>query len=148
MFNCSIWLRGVVDIQLMELATREKCDRYRHGLAVCIAEVARETKSMTDQGLAIWRDFKMKGKYHFGKGDEGYKEFDQRPLTAMVMQYAGQDTIFMPMLFDHYLSKLRYRKFEFSKLVEMSEETTDYTCGKEYNPQGHGHQMAPRTFWY
>lgn len=82
-----------------------------------------------------------------GKGDDGYKEFDQRPLTAMVMQYAWQDTIFMPMRFDYYLSKLRYRKFDFSRLVVMAEQTTDYACGKESDPQGWGHQMTPRTFW-
>ncbi|KAL2181542.1 ribonuclease H-like domain-containing protein [Thermothelomyces heterothallicus CBS 202.75] len=100
-------LEGVVDLQLMELATRPAPTAVRprnvfvSGLAKCIGVLAPAER-------AAWAAAKDRGRRLFAPELGGtYSVFNQRPLSEEVWLYSVQDVRFLPRLWALYDARLR-----------------------------------------
>ncbi|KAK3046754.1 hypothetical protein LTR09_011779 [Extremus antarcticus] len=99
----SVEVRGIWDLQLMELASRNFQKRCVNGLAKCIERDLR----IEYEEKVNWQRVKDKGRDLFDPARRGsYAIFDQRPLTAEVEDYYTQDVAFMPHLCEIYRDKL------------------------------------------
>lgn len=99
----SINIAGVVDLQLLEFATRRSPGRFVKGLAKCISE---------DGGLGFsdlrnWRDTKDAESKLFAPEKGGrYEVFHERPLLPVIVQYCVQDVLLLPKLLMNYARRL------------------------------------------
>jgi exonuclease 3'-5' domain-containing protein 1 len=99
-----ICLAGVVDLQLMELATRTGPRRYVSGLAKCIE---RGEAALSHAERQAWAANKEIGKILFAPERGGsYEVFNVRPLAESIKQYCMQDVQFLPRLWQHYNARL------------------------------------------
>jgi exonuclease 3'-5' domain-containing protein 1 len=130
-----ISLAGVVDLQLMEIATRSRNLRCVNGLARCIENDA----PMNPLESEAWSASKDRGKRLFAPELGGrYEVFDQRPLAEEIKEYCVQDVVKLPTLWRVYWQKMTQQwdvrtKDEAEARVKLSQEQT-------YN--GHGKHMA------
>ncbi|KAG8847470.1 hypothetical protein FRB96_001611 [Tulasnella sp. 330] len=109
-------MKGVVDLQLMELATRKGPKRFVNGLARTIRDYAE----LDPDDLKAWTDTKLDVKTKFFKDLDGVEgeqpptesAFDQRPLPSELLQYSVQDVILLPKLWRVFDEKLtpKWRK--------------------------------------
>jgi len=99
----NVQVRGIWDLQLMELASRNFQKRCVNGLAKCMERDSR----IGNEGKTEWRRGKERGHDLFEPTRGGsYAVFDQRPLSAEVENYCTQDVAFMPHLCEIYREKL------------------------------------------
>lgn len=138
-----IHVRGIWDLQLMELASRNFPKRCVNGLAKCI-----EKDSRIEYGeRAEWRKIKEKGRDLFDPSRGGsYAVFDQRPLSSEVEEYCTQDVALMPHLCDIYREKLcdawwRKIQTETDARITLSQTAT-------YNGQGRHMAEAPQGWMH
>jgi hypothetical protein len=101
--NFGVHLGGVIDQQVMEMATRSRCPTHRNGLNKCIESLPSKYLSPAAKDAFIRR--KNTGKF-FCSGPDGYGAFNQRPLPRALEEYAINDVENMPELFN-YLSEER-----------------------------------------
>lgn len=96
-------LAGIIDLQLMEVASRSRSKTHLKGLGNCI---------MHDLGLGkdekqCVEAIKAKGILLFAPDKGGsYAVFNQRPMTEEIVEYCVQDVVYLPKLFDKYNGKL------------------------------------------
>ena len=96
-------VRGIWDLQLMELASRNFQKKCVNGLAKCIERDSR----IGYEEKAKWQRVKEKGHELFAPSRGGsYAVFDQRPLSSEMEDYCTQDVAFMPHLCKIYREKL------------------------------------------
>jgi len=99
----NINLAGIVDIQLMELATRSFSKRHVNGLAKCMAQHVY----MTTAERQTWVATKEKGKKLFAPELGGnYEVFNVRPMLREIKEYCAQDVRFLPQLWKYYNDKM------------------------------------------
>ncbi|KIO17128.1 hypothetical protein M407DRAFT_246834 [Tulasnella calospora MUT 4182] len=92
---------GVIDLQLMELATRKRRQRaYVNGLARTIKDYG----GLSPEALAEWEEIKTYGKKIFDTGDPETAGllFEERPLEEKLVQYSIQDATLLPVLYDTF----------------------------------------------
>ncbi|KAG8991739.1 hypothetical protein FRB94_003584 [Tulasnella sp. JGI-2019a] len=109
-------MKGVIDLQLMELATRKGHKRFVNGLARTIRDYAE----LSPEDLEIWTNTKTSVKakffnnYDLEEGVEPLTEsaFDQRPLPSELLRYSVQDVTLLPQLWRIFDAKLtpKWRK--------------------------------------
>ncbi|KAF2678020.1 hypothetical protein K458DRAFT_423432 [Lentithecium fluviatile CBS 122367] len=96
-------LAGVVDIQLLELATRSGSKRFISGLAKCM----ERDLPMTSAERQTWMATKETGRRLFAPERGGsYEVFNKRPLPQEIREYCMQDVKFLPRLWRFYYDKL------------------------------------------
>ena len=96
-------LKGVQDMQLMELGSRGSDKRFVHGLGTCIARDAGLSHSERHSLAAI----KYAGIRLFAPEKGGsYEVFNERPLKDELIKYCVQDVICMPRLWLLYSRRL------------------------------------------
>ena len=78
----NISMAGVVDVQLMENASRPGSKRFLNGLARAIREDAGLSRGV----LTTWLDVKERGKRMF-LGSSDYKAFEIRPIPPVLLEY-------------------------------------------------------------
>ncbi|KAI9698309.1 MAG: hypothetical protein M1820_007471 [Bogoriella megaspora] len=99
----SIYLAGVVDIQLLELAARNYSRKYVSGLSKCVEKDA----PMNATERSAWNTTKENGKKLFAPDQKGsYEVFNQRPMTTEIISYCAQDVWVLPKLLSRYQGKL------------------------------------------
>jgi exonuclease 3'-5' domain-containing protein 1 len=99
-----IKLRGVVDLQVMESATRNPRGKFLKGLAKCIGE----SGGMGAWEQMEWQRVKNTGVNLFAPEKGGrYVVFQERPLSPVIAKYCAQDVLCMPALLQAYARKLR-----------------------------------------
>ncbi|KAF2452195.1 hypothetical protein P171DRAFT_347737 [Karstenula rhodostoma CBS 690.94] len=100
----SINVAGIVDIQLMELATRTGSKKCINGLARCME---RGDASMSYPEKRQWAENKEAGRKLFAPERGGsYEVFNVRPMPETIKQYCMQDVKFLPRLWQRYNSRL------------------------------------------
>ncbi|KAJ5865190.1 uncharacterized protein N7529_007106 [Penicillium soppii] len=136
-----IELKGVQDLQLMELATRKISKRYVNGLGKCIENDA----SMTADERASWKAAKDKGKRLFAPERGGsYEVFNTRPLPDEIRHYCAQDVQFLPMLWQKYDHRMTR---QWAARVELEVKTRVRLSKSEtYNGKGRHMALAPATW--
>lgn len=92
-------LVGVIDLQILEYATRQPRGKFVHGLARCIE---RDLPASQD-----WSLTKARGRHLFAPEIGGrYEVFIERPLAEDIVKYCEQDVLLMPKLLAVYGRKL------------------------------------------
>jgi exonuclease 3'-5' domain-containing protein 1 len=110
----AVSLRGVQDLQLMELASRKHTRRFVCGLAKCVEKDA----GLSYAEIETWRAGKDKGSELFKPGRGGsFALFNQRPLLGAVWDYCVEDVRFLPRLWQIYDGRLAS---EWRARVEMA----------------------------
>lgn len=96
-------LQSIIDVQLLEFATRRVPGKFLRGLSKCIEESADLTMDETRQ----WQKVKTAGLKRFApeKGGE-YEAFHVRPLPADLLSYCVQDVVLLPRLLLHFTKTL------------------------------------------
>ncbi|PYH49316.1 uncharacterized protein BP01DRAFT_287814 [Aspergillus saccharolyticus JOP 1030-1] len=98
-----IELRGVHDVQLMELASRPGWKKWLKGLAKCIDT----DLPLTIEERASCKAVKEKGLKLFAPEHGGsYEVFNARPLSADIIRYCAHDVEFLPKLWKKYDQRL------------------------------------------
>ncbi|XXG96068.1 hypothetical protein Hte_002345 [Hypoxylon texense] len=96
-------LRGMQDLQLMELATSPARKQYLRGLSKCI----EWDLGLGRSEVAEWKRVKENGLRLFAPERGGsYEVFNVRPLSEEIRLYCSQDVAFLPRLWAHYDRKL------------------------------------------
>jgi exonuclease 3'-5' domain-containing protein 1 len=94
-----ISLGGVIDLQLLEFASRSQKGRFIKGLAKCISEDG----SLGWTAYQKWQRTKDEGQRLFAPEKGGnYGVFLERPLSAALREYCVQDVLVMPKLLTVY----------------------------------------------
>lgn len=98
-----IRLAGIIDLQLMEVASRSRSKTHLKGLGNCILHdlgLGKDEKQTVEAT-------KAKGILLFAPDKGGsYAVFNQRPMKEEIVEYCVQDVVYLPKLFDKYNTKL------------------------------------------
>lgn len=138
----NVKLAGVIDLQLMELATRYYSKKYVSGLAKCID---RDALLTTDE-MRTWKASKEKGLKLFAPERGGsYDVFNVRPLPDDIKEYCVQDVQFLPKLWVQYQGKIsspwtKRVMMESANRVKLSQTAT-------YDGKGKDKALAPVGWW-
>lgn len=98
-----ISLRGVIDLQLMELATRTFSRSRLSGLAKCIEMDAPISQAQRAEFLAT----KERGLRMFAPEEGGRRDiFNERPMSKELIDYCSQDVRFLSLLYNLYDRKI------------------------------------------
>lgn len=116
-----ILLAGIIDLQLMELASRmirgDWCDGHLKGLRTCLAKM-----QLKDDERERVKAMKDRGKELFAPKKGGrYDVFNDRPLSKAIIEYCVVDVAYMPKLFEQYNLKLENK-------VSLTEQTDKWAC--------------------
>ncbi|EHK41511.1 hypothetical protein TRIATDRAFT_28531 [Trichoderma atroviride IMI 206040] len=137
-----IKLAGILDLQLMELATRNTPRRFVSGLAKCIERDAPLSYSERRN----WMRIKDQGNRLFKPEDGGsYEVFIERPLQRDISLYCAQDVQILPRLWEHYGKKITVSWMQ--KVIRVSEKRVEESQSPGYTPNGRHKALAP-TCWY
>ncbi|KAF3799805.1 hypothetical protein GCG54_00009994 [Colletotrichum gloeosporioides] len=137
----NIDLKGVEDLQLMELASRKSNKRLLYGLKKCIESDA----PMTPGELLEWGRVKQQGLKLFSPDSGGsYAVFSQRPLPRDILSYCVQDVQYLPRLWKTYNEKLTPAwKL---KVLQASQHRVIQSQAADYNGKGRHMAMAPKDW--
>lgn len=123
-------LDGVLDLQLMDLATRYSM--RISGLAKCIESLSlspaqkNESQEIKAQGLALFLPEK----------GGSYQIFNARPMAKAIILYCILDVRYMPQLYDSYKSRLSSAAL--SKVQRFSRERVIESQQASYNGKASG----------
>ena len=135
-FNIS--LRGVHDIQLLEVATRSRAKDRVVGLGKCIKFDAR----LTAEAQQDWEAIKGRGKALFNTKDGGsFEVFNTRPIPQDIVDYCAHDVVYLPVLWNVYSQKIG-KKW----LKRVQEETVKRVLmsqAESYDPHGEHKVLSP-----
>jgi len=130
-----ISLAGIVDLQVMEYATRTFKGRFVHGLSKCIdRDLALSFKQRSECQQVKERGVKL----FLPERGGTYEVFNKRPLSADIGLYCVQDVQHLPALYTTYSRKLNTKmsaKVGNATLVRVKESQSP-----SYN--GHGQHKA------
>lgn len=132
--NFQIDLHGIIDVQLLELASRPGQGRFLKGLAKCISE----NSSISLRQYLEWRKTKNDGALMFTPEKGGsYEVFEQRPLSSTIKQYCAEDVLQLPALLKAYAPRV-------SRLADkIAEETLNRVAvARDPTFDGRGKHMA------
>ncbi|KAK4544147.1 hypothetical protein LTR36_004645 [Oleoguttula mirabilis] len=105
-----ISVAGIVDLQLMELASRRGSRDFVAGLAKCIGNDV----AVSAAAKAEWQRTKDTGSRLFDPNKGGrYEVFNERPLRLQIQRYCAQDVVLLPALHGVYEAKLHVAGQEF-----------------------------------
>ena len=137
LFNIS--LRGILDLQLMENASRSASSkRFLNGLSRCIEYDApvSQAKKM------VWKSVKEAGARLFAPEKGGsYAVFNERPLKEGIRAYCVQDVLLLPKLHAVYWGRLGpvWR----GKVEEETERRVEESKTVWYEPNGPHKALGP-----
>lgn len=132
-----ISLRCVIDVQLLEFATRPHPGKYLRGLSKCIDESAGLTMNESRQ----WQKVKDAGLKLFAPERGGtYQVFHIRPLPTDLLDYCVQDVVLLPKLllqFTKSLPRDSASKVQLATLKRVAEsQSTSYQSNGPHKAVG------------
>lgn len=126
-------LAGVIDVQLLENASRAGDKTYLHGLD---KSVDRDLSALTFTEWERWAQTK-KGVKALMSTDV----FTRRPLDVTTMQYCINDVIYLPALHDVYAKRITSEWLE--KAMDESAQRVVEACEPAYEPQSDEKRYGP-----
>ncbi|KAK5134987.1 hypothetical protein LTR08_005939 [Meristemomyces frigidus] len=133
-----ISLGGIVDLQLMELATRRGSRAWIAGLSKCI----EHDSSVSSAVKAKWQRTKEAGSRLFNPEKGGrYEVFNERPLRPEIVRYCAQDVALLQGLHDVY--KARLHPFWQVEVQNATKERVKLSQSATYEPQGGNRARGP-----
>lgn len=134
-------LRGIQDLQLMELATRRGSRKFINGLSRCID---RDAPLSIEERLRLVR-VKSAGTKLFAPEKGGrYEVFNERPLPKDIVDYCANDVQILPRLWKHYDGKMNmtWRR----RVLDESANRVKMSKTASFNGKGRHMAIAP-TGW-
>ena len=141
-------LKGIIDVQLLEVASRTHSKNRLTGLANLILRDC----VMTNEQMRAAYDIKSKGRDLFAPECGGsYEVFNKRPLEKAIIEYCAQDVTCLPELWSVYTTRI-------ADLEEYAEEWADAAAEETlkriaesqsdgYSPYGSGKSWSPWVTW-
>ncbi|KAF7195472.1 hypothetical protein HII31_03066 [Pseudocercospora fuligena] len=124
----NLTLDGIVDVQLMEAATRKNSKRL-FGLDVCIKN---RLKALDPSAKAKFTESKDRVKELMRSGDGSC--FAERPLPALLLEYAASDVTVLPMLYEHFANHECYWGEWPTRVTEETNRRLELSRRPDYNP--------------
>ncbi|RMY26242.1 hypothetical protein D0867_00177 [Hortaea werneckii] len=139
LFN--IRLVHVIDVQLLELASRTGSKHVLRGLAACI----EQEQALAEAGAYKWKSTKEEGTKLFNpKLGGSYEVFNVRPLPQTLLDYCIGDVQYLPALSDIYQCRINdYWKEQVR--VETERRLTE-SREPNYQPKGKKKIFGPRRW--
>jgi exonuclease 3'-5' domain-containing protein 1 len=135
-------LKGIVDLQLVEYASRSARGSVIKGLARCIAQDAPLTWSERQ----AWTRTKDAGLKLFAPEKGGkYAVFNHRPLSVTMHNYCVQDVLLLPTLLSTYVSKLPPHRA--IQVYEESQRRVSQSQRADFYGKGRHMTLAPAMDW-
>ena len=131
-------MRGIQDVQLLEVATRSFSKDKVVGLAACITKDAQ----LTRKACAAWKATKDKGRSRFSPERGGsYEVLNVRPMQQDIVDYCTQDVVYLPLLWKVYTGKIspkwmRKVQVETCERIVASQKAS-------YEPHGRDKTLSP-----
>ncbi|KAI7085376.1 hypothetical protein KC356_g5917 [Hortaea werneckii] len=136
-----IRLAHVVDVQLLELASRTGLKHVLRGLAACV----EQEQVLTDGAASRWKKTKEEGTKLFNpKLGGSYEVFNIRPLPQALVEYCVGDVQYLPALSDIYQCRLDDHWKEQIR-VETERRLTE-SRKPNYQPKGKKKVFGPRKW--
>jgi exonuclease 3'-5' domain-containing protein 1 len=138
-------LRGVMDLQLLEFATRPGRNRpqFLKGLSKCITE----SGILSHQEARAWEQVKDEGVRQFAPEKGGtYDVFLRRPLSSTMQNYCAEDVLRLPRLLVCYARQItRHLAGEVAReaLARVALSQTPW-----YDPHGREKARGPIINWH
>jgi exonuclease 3'-5' domain-containing protein 1 len=134
-------LANAVDIQLLELASREGSKHAVCGLAKCI----EQERALPSLALSQWQSTKKEVVKMFDpKLGGSYEVFNVRPLPQVLIEYCVGDVEFLPLLSTIYQSRLD-RPWREKVRVE-TEKRLEESRSPSYQPHGRQKSLGPKRW--
>ncbi|KAG8670645.1 hypothetical protein FPOAC2_10023 [Fusarium poae] len=125
-------LAGVMDIQLLENATRIGDRTYVRGLDICVDKDLRLEIFKYQRWTRIKREVR----------DLMHKDiFSHRPLDAKTIQYCVNDVVHLPALYNTYTKRIN--RAWMKKVTDESTRRVEDACGPSYEPQSETKRLGP-----
>ncbi|RMY08538.1 hypothetical protein D0868_04745 [Hortaea werneckii] len=139
----SIRLAHVVDVQLLEVASRAGSKHLLRGLAACI----EQEQILTEAGAYKWKSTKEEGTKMFNPKIGGsYEVFNVRPLQQALIDYCIGDVQYLPALSDIYQCRLNdYWK---EQVRAETERRLTESRKPNYQPKGKKKIFGPRRWGF
>ena len=132
-----ISLAGIVDLQVMEYATRAFKKQFVNGLAKCIERDLNlsytehtECQRVKEAGLKLFAP----------ERGGSYEVFNKRPLSTEIGLYCVQDVKWLPALYETYQQKLRRSPIMVARVAQATLARVKESQSPSYN--GHGKHKA------
>ncbi|KAL8654445.1 MAG: hypothetical protein Q9226_003433 [Calogaya cf. arnoldii] len=132
-FQFGIRLQGIVDLQLMELGSRDHVSkRYLRSLAKCVTNDA----SLSVSQKIGFDSVKKVGAAHYllGKGGN-YEVFNVRPLKEGIVKYCENDEV--------YFAELSYQPGWKTKVETETRKGVEFSQSMVYEPGGPQNMLGP-----
>jgi exonuclease 3'-5' domain-containing protein 1 len=136
-----VHLKGVIDLQIMEMITRSGSRRRRNGLDSYNRSLPGD--KLPPALFVAWNEIGAAGK-NVCSEPEKYAAFDCRPLPLELEQYAINDVEFMPLLFCYYSEERELCKSEglMKMVLELSERAVTETIQPDYAGNSYSHRRG------
>jgi exonuclease 3'-5' domain-containing protein 1 len=133
-------LANAVDIQLLELASREGSKHAVCGLAKCI----EQERALPSLALSQWQSTKKEVVKMFDPKLGGSYVFNVRPLPQVLIEYCVGDVEFLPLLSTIYQSRLDRPWLE--KVRVETEKRLEESRSPSYQPHGRQKSLGPKRW--
>ena len=134
----NVLMKGVQDVQLLEVATRRYAKDRVFALGHCIEKDAKLPADV----LEIWKATKARGKDLFAVERGGSAElFNSRPLHPDLISYCSQDVMCLPILWIIYTEKM-WNSWQ-KRVDEETERRVLLALDKTYDPKGANKALSP-----
>ena len=137
-----IGVRGIVDIQLLELATRSSSIEFLAGLAKCICG----DLNLSSDAQEAWKLAKESGRLLYDPREGGrYEVFNDRPISPEILLYCKQDVELLPLLWATYSSELLepHNAFWRSLIREATKRRIELSQHPSYDGQAESKVCGP-----
>lgn len=141
-----VHLGGVIDLQLLEFATRPgyKRPQYVQGLAKCITY----SGILSWQEARTWEQVKDVGVRQFAPEKGGtYEVFLRRPLSKAMQRYCAEDVLKMPPLLCFYAARITATTYLAHQVAEEALRRVRLSQSPNYNPHGKQKAVGPVMNW-
>lgn len=141
-----ISLRGVIDIQLMELATRTYYRRYLASLAKCVEGDSAVAPAAKEHWRSVAQTFDLRRR---SEELSGRHIINIRPIDPLVLEFSKLRVVLLPHLWRAYSNKLRAdgELFWRSKITFETEERVKLAKSASYDGDSKKKALGPWD-WY
>ena len=133
-----VFMAGVIDLQLMEVAARGYSKRYLAGLGKCIEQDVQ----LKGEAMKQWKATKEKGLSLFAPERGGsYEIFNTRPIQEDIIAYCAQDVIYLSLLWDVYSKNINGAWA--AKVKEETRARLEMSKDASYDPHSEDKALSP-----
>jgi exonuclease 3'-5' domain-containing protein 1 len=134
-------LEGVVDVQLLELASRKGMKHALCGLAKCI----EQEQALPPKALLQWQNTKKDVIKKFDPKLGGtYEVFNIRPLPQVLIDYCVGDVEFLPLLSTIYQKRMSCHWLEKARVE--TEKRLEESRSPSYKHHGRQKSLGPKSW--